>query len=146
MLHIASNRRCARYAHEAFTLIELMIAITIIGLIVGGLFVVIPGYMEQAKLSNTQTTLRNLKVTIMNYKNNTGEYPETLRDLVTQPTGDRGQGWRGPYFKKLPEDGWGKPFVYQPTPDGVNPYELYSYGGRAGRSEPKSKRVSAGDV
>ncbi len=131
-----------RHAKEAFTLVEIMIALFIIGIVVGGAFVVIPGYLERAYLSATKTTLKNVQTSILMFKQDTGKYPESLADLYKSPGIE---GWRGPYggLKGWPEDGWGKRLVYHLTPDGQNPYELYSYGSTAGRQTPKEKRVSA---
>lgn len=117
-----------------FTLIELMIAIVIIGLITGGSAYFIAGYIQQARRTSTNTTMDNLKVTVMQYKQEKGEYPQTLKDLV---------GAR--YLKSVPVDGWDRPFVYRPTPEGDNPYELFSYGpdgkkgGKAGRLDAWKK-------
>jgi hypothetical protein len=41
--------------------------------------------------------------------------------------------------KKVPTDGWDKPLQYHPTPEGENPFELYSYGSSKGKAMPKEK-------
>ena len=120
---------------QGFTLIELMIGIVIIGLIVGGGAYFFITYLESAKRNNTKTTLQGLKTTLMLYKNEKGQYPKTLQDLVKSGI------WKG---KSLPKDAWDRSFVYRPTPEGKNPYELYSYGSE-GKGGGKASRISAWD-
>lgn len=119
---------------KGFTLIELMIGIVIIGLIVGGGAYFFMGYLESARRSNTKTTIEGLKTNLMLYKNEKGDYPKQLQDLLKG-------GFLGK-AKALPKDAWDRAFVYRPTPDGKNPYELYSYGPK-GKSGGKESRISA---
>ncbi len=126
-----SDDRTAGMVKKGFTLIELMIAIVIIGLLTGGAIYFAMNALETAKRSSTKTTLQNLQVTLLNYKSEKGEYPKTLQDLV-----------KAGFLKKpLPIDGWDKPFVYRVTPDGKNPYELYSYGPK-GKGGGKESRIA----
>ncbi len=115
---------------KGFTLIELMIALVIIGLIAGGSIYFAMGFLESAKRTSTKTKLQNFQVVLMNYKTEKGEYPQKLDDLV-----------KAGFLKKpLPIDGWDKPFVYRRTPDGEKPYELYSYGPK-GKGGGKASRI-----
>lgn len=116
---------------QGFTLIELMIGLIIMGLIAGGTYFAISSYLESARETSTKTKLQNLQVILMNYKNNKGEYPERLTDLVK--TG---------VVKTLPDDGWNRPFVYRRTPEGTQPYELYSYGSQ-GKGGAKKTHIYA---
>lgn len=117
-----------------FTLIELMIALVIIGLIAGGAFYFAMTYLETAKRSATKTSLRNLKVTLLNYRSEKGEYPKTLQELVQA----------GFLKKAVPKDAWEHSFVYRlmPEGEGKEPYELYSYGPQ-GKGGGKASRLYA---
>jgi general secretion pathway protein G len=129
---MVDERHIARSLKKGFTLIELMIALTIIGLLVGGSMYFAMIYLENAKRSATRTTLQNFKIQIMNYKADKGDYPKTLQEMVAAG-----------YLKKpLPKDGWDRNFVYRPTPDGKNPYELFSYGSQ-GKEGGKASRIDA---
>jgi general secretion pathway protein G len=77
------------------------------------------------------------------YKLDVGSYPTTdqgLEALITRPPG--ASRWAGPYLKgdKLPEDPWGRPFVYRsPSQRPNREFDLYSLGpnGQAsGRADP----------
>src|SRR5688572_6962450 len=96
---------------EGFTFIEIMIVITIIGIFAGILLPNVARYMNKAKIKQAETTLRMLSQGIELYKAQIGTYPNTLKDLVTKPTGDdrAAKRWDEPFIKgsKVPEDPWG---------------------------------------
>jgi len=135
---------------KGFTLIELMIAIAILGLIVAGAALVIPGVMERARKSNAESTLRALKQSIQLYNLDTGSYPSRLKDLVKRPAEERiARKWqKGGYFdrKEIPLDPWNNKYKYQVTPDQERPYQLYSYGSSKGKATPKVERMSVWDL
>lgn len=115
-----------------FTMIELMIGIVIIGILVGGAMYTAMTVMGNAKRSSTKTTMQTIKNSLMLYKQEKGEYPKSLQDLVAAS-----------FLKKpLPKDGWDQGFVYRPTPEGKNPYELFSYG-PDGKKGGKASRIDA---
>lgn len=122
------DRAHVRYG---FSLIELMIAITIGTLIIGASVYFATSYLESAKKSATKTTMQNLRQLIMLYKNDTGNYPETLQDLKKS----------GVVKRELPKDGWDRSFVYHVTPDADKPYELYSHGPE-GKGGDKALRIN----
>ncbi len=121
-----------RKARVGFTLMELLIAIAIIGILTGGAAYLAMTVMGRAKRSNTQIALQTVKHSLMSYKQEKGEYPKTLQDLIAA----------GFLPKPLPEDGWGRKFIYRPTPEGKNPYELFSYG-PDGKAGGKASRMDA---
>lgn len=115
-------------SRSGFSIVELLIYIAIVGLLAS---VAIPGFIriyERSKISATKTTLANLKQAITTYYLDTNKYPNMLEDLIERPQNIK--SWSGPYLEReeLPEDGWGNPFYYSPTPGQKHPYELYSYG------------------
>ncbi len=128
---LIKDRRLKTF-REGFTLIELMIAITIIGLLAGGSIYFAMTFLENARRTATKTSLQNLKVQMMNYKAEKGEYPKSLQDMLAA----------GFLKKPIPKDGWDRNFVYRPTPDGKNPYELFSYGPQ-GKAGGKAGRIDA---
>ena len=66
------------------------------------------------------------------YKLDVGIYPTTeqgLSALIARPTGVT--RWNGPYLKgeNVPQDPWGRPFVYHnPSQRAGKEYDLYSLG------------------
>ncbi len=102
-----------------FTLIELMVVIVILGILAG---LVLPRFMgrtEEAKKTKARLQIENLEAALKLYKLDTGTYPTTeqgLEALVQKPsTGTVPKNWReGGYLEKtkVPEDPWGRPYVY----------------------------------
>ncbi len=129
-----TERRMAKVARAGFTLIELMIGIVIIGILVGGAMYTAMTVMANAKRSATKNTIQTIKLSLMNYNQEKGEYPKTLQELVAARF----------LNKPLPKDGWEKPFVYRVTPgdDANHSYELFSYG-PDGKSGDKASRIDA---
>ncbi len=118
---------------EAFSLIEIVIALAILGLVMA---IGVPALMnvwEAARINTTAATIQNMKTVMLQYNMDMGSYPRSLRELETRPTDERGKKWRGPYMEKFnDEDLWNNPYVYRLTPGQKNPYELYSTGPKGG--------------
>ncbi len=115
-LHPRSVSRQDKTTKRAFSLIELLVVILILGLLVG---LVAPRVIEQGneaqrKLACTQmgTTKQALKM----FKLDNGTYPETdegLEALVANPDTDKYPNYSGsPYLEKIPKDSWGTPLTY----------------------------------
>ncbi len=120
------NRRRQR-RHQAFTLIEIMIVVVIIGMLAALVGPRIIGSMDKARVNTTKAQLVNLKDAVQRFYMDCSEYPRTLDDLLAK-TGNA--KWDGPYLdaKSLPQDGWGNDFVYScPGADG-EPFDIVSYG------------------
>jgi len=111
-----------------FSLLELMVYITIVGLIVVGVATMIVQVRKMANKSSTMTTMKSLGFGIDNFYADTGQYPATLKDLIVKPQGEGFDSWDGPYGgikgKTVPKNPWGIAYTYQVTEGGKHPYEL----------------------
>jgi len=101
---------------NAFSLIELLIVIVILG---GLVAVVAPGLMDsadQAKRDTMCLKMNDIKKRLDMFKLDNGVYPETeegLEALVSNPDPDKYPNYRAkPYLRELPKDAWKTPFVY----------------------------------
>src|SRR5438045_5704693 len=123
---------------RGFTLLELLVVLGILGLLVG---LVAPAALRQlgsAKEKIAHQSIQRLAAVLDIYKLDVGTYPSTdqgLHALITRPSGLT--RWNGPYLKgeKLPEDPWGRPYVYRsPSQRPGHEYDLLSLGptGQAG--------------
>jgi general secretion pathway protein G len=113
-----------------FTLVEMLVVITIIGLIMGLVGPRVLNYLAESKLKATKIQIESLSAAIDLYYLDNGHYPSSsdgLDALVRRSAGD--DGWNGPYLKtvKTPNDPWGHPYVYK-IPGDHAPYEVASYG------------------
>lgn len=117
-----------------FNFIEMMVALVIIGIIVGMVGPRVMGLLGRGKRTSTESTLKVLAGAIKQYKIDVGTYPNTLEDLVKKP--ENTSNWQGPYAgdedkanPTLPKDGWNQDFVYKLNARGaIPPFELYSMG------------------
>jgi general secretion pathway protein G len=111
--------------NRGFTLLELLVVIVIIGLLAG---YVAPRYFSQVGKSETQVAraqIESLEKALDHYRLDNRRYP----------TNEEGLAAIGPYLKKaLPNDPWGKPYVYRVPGQNGGEFELFSYGrdGKAG--------------
>jgi len=97
---------------RGFTLIELIVVITVLSLL---MVVVAPQMFERAddaKRKAAQIQIDKVGNTIELYKLEVGRFPQTLEDLVQKPSDT--ENWKGPYLKKkaLLKDPWERDLVY----------------------------------
>ena len=127
-----------RLAESGFTLLELLVVLAILGLLIG---LVAPAVLRQlgaAKEKIAYQSIERLGSILDMYKLDVGTYPTTeqgLQSLITRPPGIT--RWNGPYLKggTVPEDPWGRPYLYSnPSQRPGRDYDLYSLGptGRPG--------------
>jgi len=121
----------------AFTLIELLLVLVILGVLAAIVVPKLAGRSEDAKIKATKAEIAILEGSLDQFEIDCSRYPTTeegLRVLVEKP--DNVDSWRGPYVKKgLPTDQWNRPYNYT-YPGSNNPsgFDLYSFGpdGREG--------------
>jgi general secretion pathway protein G len=116
-------------ASAGFTLIELIVVVVIIGLLAG---LVLPQFIrqeEKAKMKTAKAQIELFGTALDTFRLDVGRYPSTEEGLqaLRQKPGAL-ERWDGPYLKKdLPEDPWGKAYVYR-SPGEHGPYDILSYG------------------
>jgi general secretion pathway protein G len=115
------RRRHRRAVREglAFTLVELLLVVTIIGVLAA---LVVPrffGRSQQARIAGAkQEIVGTMGVALDLFEQDTGRYPTTEEGLqVLISSGSQGAvaGWNGPYIKSavVPRDPWGREYHYQ---------------------------------
>jgi general secretion pathway protein G len=122
-----------RAAQDAgFTILEILVVITIIGLLIG---LVAPAALRQlggARISVAKQSIERLATVLDLYSLDMGSYPTTeqgLTALVKKPGG--ATNWNGPYVKgdTVPLDPWSRAYVYRkPSERAGHDYDLCSSG------------------
>ncbi len=109
---------------NGFTLVEVLLVVTILGILSTITVVAVVRHMDKTREGATRATMGAVKTALNAYYMDTGSYAAGLIGLVED---DGNKGWKGPYVEKMPVDGWGEPFRYQVL--SADKYELRS-GGR----------------
>ncbi len=113
---------------RGFTLIEVMVVVVILGILATLVTPRILDRIEQARQMTARAQIRVIANEIQMFRMDTGRYPESLQNLVSDPGLP---GWQeGGYLEhgRVPQDPWGRDYVYiRPGRDGRE-FDLFSYG------------------
>jgi general secretion pathway protein G len=115
----------------AFTLIEIMVVVVILGILAATIIPQVAGTSHDAKVSAAKESISQLETALERFDVQMDRFPSTeegLKALTEPPAGDE-QKWHGPYIKLLRPDPWGNPYQYK-YPGTRNPssYDIWSRG------------------
>ena len=129
-LPIAMTPKPAMRRSRGFTLIEIMVVLVIIGVLAA---LIVPNVLERAddaRVTAAHTDISNLMQSLKLYKLDNQRYPSAdqgLDALVHKPTTNPvPPNWK-PYVEKLPNDPWGRPYMYL-NPGVKGEIDVFSYG------------------
>ena len=116
---------------KAFTLIELMLVVVIIGALAAMVIPRFAGRSEQGRIAAAEADIRATIATALKlYELDNGVYPSTeegLKALLHKTSS--GGNWRGPYLENAPVDPWGRPYLYRsPGEHRLADYDISSLG------------------
>ena len=122
-------RRCGYVAH-AFTLVEILLVVVIIGVLASVLVPKLSGHSQKARITAARADIRTqLGTALDNFELDTGRYPSDEEGLAALMQNPGVQGWDGPYLKtELRPDPWGNEYVYRLDREHPGIYLLSSAG------------------
>ena len=127
MKHLKKNNR----TQSAFTLIEIMVVVIILGVLAATIIPKFMGTTHEAKVSAAKSHVAELESALERFYVNMDRYPTTeegLKLLVEPPTGND-KNWKGPYIKQLRSDPWGNQYQYRaPGVHHTTGFDLWSRG------------------
>ena len=134
-----------KLSQTGFSLIEIMIAITILGLVAALVGTNVLKKLDEAKVNTAKNQIRLLESALSDFYRQNGFYPgseQGLRALVEAPTvGRTPKNYpSGGYLEKgkVPQDPWNNDYQYK-CDDYYN-YEIFSYGGDG---QPQGEGINA---
>lgn len=112
-----------------FTLVELMVVVSIIAILATTVGVYVLGAMDAGDQAKAQAEIRTLMTALEMYRMKFKQLPESLDALVNNPKGVKFLDQ-----EKIPLDPWNNPYVY--TLQSAREFTIVSYGadGRPGGS------------
>ena len=106
------------------TLVEMIVVLAIIALVAALIVPNVIGRPDEARVTVANTDIRTISAALRMYRLDNGDYPTSdqgLRALAEKPTAEPvPRAWSGDgYLPQVPQDPWGRPYVYQsPAPGG----------------------------
>lgn len=125
----ASGRALDR-ACRAFTLLELLVVLVILGLLASLVGPQVMKHLSESKSKTAMLQIEEFVAALEVYYLDTGEYPtaaQGLAALVRAPTDLT--TWNGPYLRKeiIRKDPWGREYLYR-SPGEHGRFDLFSLG------------------
>jgi general secretion pathway protein G len=126
----APKRRRQRRGEEGFTLVEMLVVITIIGMIMALVGPRVLNYLSESRVKAAKIQIQSFSSALDLFYLDAGRFPTSSEGLgaLVRPVSGAGS-WNGPYLKggNVPNDPWGNPYVYK-QPAERAPYEIRSFG------------------
>src|SRR4051812_2333641 len=124
--------RTQKNTSDAFSLVELMIVVVIIGILAATILPNLMSTKGEAKVGAAKADVAELESAVERFYVNMDRYPtseEGLKVLVDAPTTEDAKNWHGPYIKQLRDDPWGNPIQYRyPGTHHANGFDIWSRG------------------
>ncbi len=123
----------SRFASKAFTLLEIMMVVIIIGIMAALVVPRMAGQKTRAQKAKAMNEIDSLKTALKTFEMHVGRYPtseEGLQALMEKPSDVNEQEWDGPYLdaNEVPKDPWGNDYQYVSPGQNNKDFDLWSFG------------------
>ncbi len=124
-----------------FTLIEILIVLTIIALIGGLVGPKLFNKLGGANQKAAKAQISQIATACDTFRLDMGRFPKSLDELKNRVDDKK---WEGPYLPSIPKDPWGNPYDYKCPGENGRDYDIISYGrdGTSGGSDEDKDIVS----
>ncbi len=124
--------KARNHPHAAFTLIEIVITLTIIAILASGSIYLLKGQIDSAKDTRVGSDLQAIGLALQSYESRALRKPTTeqgLQALVEKPTTEPiPENYRS-FMKEMPKDPWNQEYKYLiPAQKSKDDYDLWSVG------------------
>ena len=109
----APNLHPNRRLRKAFTLVEMLLVLTILGTLAAIVLPNMASHRQRAPLVAGKTQIAAFRTALDTFAVDNGSYPKGvngLAALVQQPSDAK--NWHGPYLDTIPKDPWGQRLHY----------------------------------
>ena len=123
-------KKIARSGEQGFTLVEMLVVITIIGLIMGLIGPRVLNYLGESKVKTAKIQMQSFASALDLFHLDAGRYPSTSEGLAALVRRTPGvEAWNGPYLKGglVPNDPWNHPYIYR-APAERGAFDIISLG------------------
>ena len=112
---------------KAFTLVEMMAVVVIIGILAAVIAPRIFGQVGKAEQVTAKQDVEIIVNAVTMFRLDTQKFPQDLRDLVNEP--DEVKNWRGPYLRKKGlKDPWDNDYQYRAPGNDGRDFDVWSMG------------------
>ncbi len=123
-----SKQTQERTQRKAFSLLELLVVILILGILAAAVVPNVINAGDKAKVDLTCVNMSGAQNALKMFKLDNGMYPDTeegFEALQSNPDSDKYPNYGSSYLEKLPKDGWNAKMIYIKT---GNSFDIISYG------------------
>ncbi len=117
---------------SAFTLLEIMLVVTIIAILVGGAIVAFAPALDTTKKTKAAADIEQMKTWLVMYSARAGGFPTTeqgLQALAAKPTSEPVPSNWSPQTDDIPKDPWNHDYLYEcPGTHHPDSFDLFSCG------------------
>jgi len=110
------RRRAGKRGQRGFTLVEMLVVITIIGLIMALVGPRVLNYLAESRVKAARIQIQSFSSALDLFYLDAGRYPSSAEGLTALVRPVPGvAAWNGPYLKggNVPNDPWGHPYIYK---------------------------------